>query len=133
MAADRGGGGDRRGANTGGAGQTPDDAFKTRLRDLDARLRRVRRTGAPPEPAERRGTAIGLAFRLAVELVAGLAVGGAIGWYLDRWLGTLPIMLLLFFGLGAVAGILNVVRTARQMQSGVSPEGEDLGPDDDDD
>lgn len=133
MTADRGGGDGRRDADRGEAGRTPDDAFRFRLRDLDAKLRRARRAGVPAEPAQGRGAALGLAFRLAVELVAGLAVGGAIGWFLDRWLGTLPLMLLVFFGLGAAAGILNVFRTAREMQSRVSTQGEDLEPDDEDD
>ena len=120
----------RKGRN--GAGRTSDDRFKSRLRELDARLRKVRRRRRVPEPAERRGAALGLALRLVAELVAGVVVGGAIGWFLDKWLGTLPVMLILFFGLGAAAGILNVIRTARQMQAGTGPTGEDLEPDDED-
>lgn len=125
--------GDDTGGKERGAGRTPDDAFKSRLRELNARLREVRRRREPPVEAERRGGALGLALRLAVELVAGLVVGGAIGWFLDTWLGTLPVMLILFFGLGAAAGILNVIRTARQMQADMGPPGEDLPPDDEDD
>lgn len=101
------------GGRRGGRG-TQDDALDARLRDLGARLHRA----APEQPKEppSRGSALGLAFRLATELVAGLVVGGLIGWFLDNWLGTSPLMLLVFFALGAAAGILNVVRTARQMQ-----------------
>lgn len=130
MAPDKNGGGDRREAESEGR-RTADEAFTSRLRDLGKDLKRVRKPEAA-DPQARRGTALGLAFRLAVELVAGLVVGGAIGWFLDRWLGTLPIFLLLFFGLGTAAGILNVFRTARQMQSGVSDHGRDLGPDHED-
>jgi len=132
MASDaRGEGTDRK--EESGVGRTPDDRFKSRLRELDARLRSVRREQAGPVEAERRSTALGLAFRLVVELVAGLVVGGAIGWFLDKWLGTLPVLFLLFFALGAAAGILNVIRTARQMQAGMGPIGEDLPPGDEDD
>jgi ATP synthase protein I len=46
-------------------------------------------------------------------------VGGGIGWLLDRWLGTLPLFLLVFFVLGAVAGLLNVFRAAKQMNRDV--------------
>lgn len=60
-------------------------------------------------------TPAGWVFRLSVELAAGLVVGGVIGWGLDRWLGTNPLMLILFFLLGAAAGIYNVIRTAMQM------------------
>lgn len=129
MAPDKNGDRDRR--DTEGKGSHADEAFMSRLRDLGRDLRRVRKPEPADDPQARRGTALGLAFRLAVELVAGLVVGGAIGWFIDRWLGTLPIFMLLFFGLGTAAGILNVFRTARQMQAGVSDMGKDLGPDDD--
>ncbi len=69
--------------------------------------------GKPTLPA----TAMGLAFRVGVELVAGLAVGGAMGWFLDGWLGTRPFLMLIFFALGAAAGMLNVFRTARAMNA----------------
>ncbi|MGE0613203.1 MAG: AtpZ/AtpI family protein [Hyphomicrobiales bacterium] len=61
---------------------------------------------------------MGLAFRIATELVAGVLVGTAIGWQLDRWLETSPVMLVIFFGLGTAAGIMNVVRVAKKMQPG---------------
>ncbi len=84
-----------------------------------ARLRRARtETGQ----AQRRGTQLGFAFRLATELVAGFVVGGLIGWFLDDWLGTLPLFLLVFFGLGAAAGILNVVRTAHAMNKAAADD-----------
>jgi ATP synthase protein I len=56
-----------------------------------------------------------MAFKVATEFLAGLLVGGAIGWYLDDWLGTRPVLFLLFFALGAAAGILNVIRQAYRM------------------
>ena len=76
---------------------TPDPSA---LEDLEQRLRRARGDESEPEGDGGRGTSIGLAFRLTTELVAGLVVGGAIGWYLDSWLGTSPWFLLMFFFLG---------------------------------
>ena len=87
--------------------------------DFDERLKRARGSerpaGAGPAPS-----LLGLAFRLATELVAGVVVGVFIGWFLDRWLGTAPLLLIVFFALGTAAGFINVFRTARQMnvQSG---------------
>src|SRR3546814_11800246 len=60
------------------------------LDDLDARLRKAR--GSVDEQARRSemlspnlpGSAMGLAFRVGVELVAGVAVGAGIGYALDR-------------------------------------------------
>ena len=91
-----------------------------RLNDLDDRLRRLRERAPEEEQKDvPRGsapqTAYGFAFRIGVELVVALAVGGGIGWLLDHWLGTLPLFLLVFFVLGAVAGLLNVFRAAKQM------------------
>jgi ATP synthase protein I len=80
------------------------------------------------------GAALGQALRLGVEMVAGVAVGGFIGWALDRWFGTAPLMMVVFLGLGAAAGIMNVMRTAKRMQADAASF-KDLPsvPDDDDD
>jgi len=88
-----------------------------RLADFETRLGRARgRRGDAPE-AQARGSAMGTAFRISSELVVGLLVGGLIGWQLDRWFDTSPVFLLVFFILGAAAGIWNVIRTALAMQS----------------
>ena len=93
-----------------------------RLEELDRKLKGARSTRSGPVRAERRGTQLGLAFRLATELVAGFVVGGIIGWQLDTWFGTMPLFLLVFFGLGAAAGILNVVRTAKAMNEATTED-----------
>jgi ATP synthase protein I len=64
---------------------------------------------------------LGIAFRIAVELVASLAVGLAIGWGIDRLLGTKPWGLIAFFFIGAAAGVLNVYRAAQGLGSGTPP------------
>tara|TARA_B100000427_G_scaffold40433_1_gene29165 strand:- start:575 stop:934 length:360 start_codon:yes stop_codon:yes gene_type:complete len=58
-------------------------------------------------------SALGLAFRVGIELVSAVAVGLGIGWLLDRWLDTKPWLMLVFIILGGCAGILNVYRMAR--------------------
>jgi ATP synthase protein I len=75
--------------------------------------------GGPPRGA------LGLGFRMAIELVAALCVGGALGWVVDRALGTRPWGLIVFFLLGVAAGMLNVFRTARDMIFGSPPSGRD--------
>jgi ATP synthase protein I len=53
-----------------------------------------------------------LGFRLSSELVAGVLVGAALGWGIDRLLSTSPFGLIVFLLLGFVAGVVNVVRSA---------------------
>ena len=47
---------------------------------------------------------------VGVALVAATAVGLAIGYGLDRWLGTSPWLTMVFTLLGIVAGFLNLFR-----------------------
>ncbi len=101
---------------------------RSALEELDERLRKARGDQDDDESEDRRSTSIGLAFRLTTELVAGLVVGIAIGWGLDRWLGTMPWFVLLFLFLGMTAGILNVVKTARRMNT-VKAEDDKAGGD----
>nr|WP_245215912.1 AtpZ/AtpI family protein [Pararoseomonas baculiformis] len=52
----------------------------------------------------------GIGFRAGVEVVSALVVGAALGFGLDRWLGTFPWLFLVFFLVGGAAGVLNVYR-----------------------
>ena len=54
---------------------------------------------------------------MSTELVAAVLVGTIIGFILDNWFGTKPWLILIFFFVGVVAGILNVIRSAKNMQS----------------
>ena len=59
---------------------------------------------------------IGSAFKMSTELVAAVIVGSIIGFIFDNWFGTTPWLILTFFFVGVVAGILNVIRSAKKMQ-----------------
>ena len=58
---------------------------------------------------------IGIAFRLGVEMVSALIVGGLMGWGIDKLLGTKPWFIIIFFLFGAIAGMLNVVKTGKKI------------------
>lgn len=83
---------------------------------FEERLRAARSRQGLEGPVPQTGSAAGLSgamgigLRVGVELVAALAVGVAIGYGLDRWLGTTPWMLALFVVLGGAAGVANVWR-----------------------
>ena len=53
---------------------------------------------------------------MVIELVSGLGIGFAIGYGLDRLLGTLPLFLILFVLLGMGAGIKVMLGTANEIQ-----------------
>ena len=88
------------------------------LERLEARLKEARGEAQAKDSGggpltQTPGSALGLAFRVGVELVSALAIGLAIGWALDAWLDTRPWLMVVFIFLGGAAGILNVYRMAR--------------------
>jgi len=87
------------------------------LEALSDRLRDARGAARPDEDGpRRRSRAEGVAWRLAVEMVSAFAVCGFIGWWLDKWFGTLPWAMLTGLLLGGVAGLTNAFRVARAIQ-----------------
>ena len=88
----------------------PED-FKTRLKIAKLKIRKQVQLDS-----EKRGSFMGNAFKLGTELVAAVAVGTIIGFILDNWFDTKPWLIVIFFFLGAAAGMLNVIRTANRMQ-----------------
>ena len=61
-------------------------------------------------------SAMGTAFKISTELVAAVAVGTIIGFILDKTFGTKPWLILIFFFVGVIAGIINVFKSAKNMQ-----------------
>ncbi len=94
---------------------TDEAALSARLRHLGERLEHNRLSTPPETPASRPNTnasALAQGLRLSTELVAGVVVGGLIGWFLDRTLGISPWGFIVFVLLGFVAGLLNLMRSA---------------------
>ena len=58
----------------------------------------------------------GKALKISTELVASVVVGSTIGFLLDNWFDTKPLLTICFFIMGVAAGILNVFRSAKKMQ-----------------
>ena len=73
---------------------------------------------------------MGIAFRIGLELVSALAVGVGIGYLLDLWLETKPWFLVVFFFIGAAAGVVNVYRAAGSI--GLVPPTDEAGTGNDD-
>ena len=58
---------------------------------------------------------LGKALKISTELVASVFVGAIMGFLLDSWFDTKPLLTICFFFIGVVAGILNVFRSAKRM------------------
>ena len=91
--------------------------------DLRARLNRLAgelKGRAPPPASESKpapktggsaaGSAMSLGLRAGSEFVSAVIIGLGIGWVLDRATGAKPAFLIVFFLIGVVAGIWNVIR-----------------------
>ena len=89
----------------------PKDQFKTRLKIAKSKAKAKYSTNNNGS-----NSSIGTAFKMSTELVAAVAVGTIIGFILDNWFGTKPWLILIFFFVGVIAGIMNVIKSAKKMQ-----------------
>ena len=100
-----------------------DDEDRAKLNDLSARLSAVRAGEAEKEASAEatretsQGVSIGM--RIGIELLAAVLAGGAIGFFIDRWLNTKPVFLLAFLVLGFTAGVMDVLRVIKGLDSAV--------------
>ena len=89
----------------------PNDRFKTRLKIAKEKLKSKDLNKRMEQKSN-----IGNAFKMSTELVSAVAVGTIIGFILDNWFGTKPWLILIFFFVGVIAGIMNVIKSAKNMQ-----------------
>ena len=87
------------------------DQFKTRLEIAKSKFLKKNSPNDRDPPSS-----IGTAFKLSTELVSAVVVGTIIGFILDKTFGTKPWLILIFFFIGVIAGITNVIRSAKNMQ-----------------
>jgi ATP synthase protein I len=83
------------------------------FKDFDARMRRARGEVEPETGSK--GFAGSAGMHVGIELVAGLIGGTLIGYGLDSWFGTWPVLAIAFFFLGAAAGMANAYRYIRRL------------------
>lgn len=87
-----------------------------RLKALEAKIAALKEPAEEKHHSEEHYSQAQLAWRMVVELVAGLGIGFGIGYGLDTLLGTTPIFLVLFIFFGLAAGVLTMVRSAKEVQ-----------------
>lgn len=103
-------------------GKPTDGDLEHRLRSLERRIEEESAelrdaVGPTANPAGNASAkAYGRGVRLVSEFVAGILVGGFLGWVFDQLLGTTPLGLIIFILLGFASGILNMARASQRAQ-----------------
>ena len=87
------------------------EKFKTRLEIAKKKI-----SDNENKNSDKKASLLGVAFKMSTELVAAVLVGSIIGFIVDSWFGTKPWLILTFFFVGVIAGVLNVIRSAKNMQ-----------------
>ncbi|MDC1538463.1 AtpZ/AtpI family protein [Pelagibacteraceae bacterium] len=91
-------------------------AFKMKdIKELDSKIKNLSKKTRKVVSESSSSSSLGIAMKLSSEMVAAVFVASLIGYYLDKWLETEPFFLIILFFLGAITGILNVVRTSKMI------------------
>ncbi len=99
------------------------DALHQKLQDVDARRNPVEE----PKKERTHYAYIGIAYRMVIEMAAGIGIGFGIGYGLDYWLGTEPWFLVVMTIFGFVAGIKVMLESAREFEAKRKNEEENGG------
>ena len=86
------------------------EKISTRLEIAKKKIKNVQKDNIGSNAAS-----LGKALKISTELVAAVVVGSTIGFLLDNWFDTKPLLTICFFFMGVAAGILNVFRSAKKM------------------
>jgi ATP synthase protein I len=105
--------------------ETDQDDPKARLDALERKLADKRAAMAPKPHMDEHYSQAQQAWRMVIELVAGLGIGFGMGYGLDAAFGTSPFLMVIFIFLGFAAGIQTMMRTAKEMNGSPEAEGSD--------
>ena len=100
--------------------ENPDPAgTRQRVEEMEAKLKAARAANPRPSHNEPPSNVMsqrqtGVAYRILVDMIAGLLVGGFLGYWLDRWQGWAPYSLVIGLVVGFAAGVNNAWRAIRQ-------------------
>ena len=86
------------------------EKISTRLEIAKKKIKNVQKDNIGSNAAS-----LGKALKISTELVASVVVGTTIGFLLDNWFDTKPMLTICFFFIGVGAGILNVFKSAKKM------------------
>lgn len=86
--------------------------LKDKLKKLDEKIADIKAENNPqiesPSPS-----GIKYVSLITVELLAGLCVGGFIGYQIDKFFTTKPLFFIMFMVLGLAGGFVNILRSIK--------------------
>ncbi len=85
------------------------------LKEIKDKVKKLKNDIEKKKLEEKNVSPLGVAMKMGTEFVAAVFVASFIGFYIDKWLETTPIFIIIFFIIGSVAGILNVVRSSKMI------------------
>ena len=95
--------------------KSPRDDLENRLNNINKRLGRDVNKQEASEIKKPGNSGMAQGMRIASEFVSAILVGAAIGYAIDWFFDIAPFAMILFLLLGFVAGVLNVMRAAKDM------------------
>ena len=85
------------------------------IKEIKEKVKKLKDELKSKELKKEGSSSMGIALKMGTEFVAAVFVASFIGFYVDKWLETTPVFIIIFFIIGSVAGILNVVRSSEMI------------------
>ena len=100
-----------------------------KLQALGERLDKARKVEEKkaPKPKTKGDRSMARAYKVGIELMVAMFVSLAAGFFLDKYLETTPLFIIIFFLLGVAAGFRNVYKAAQMMGNQSSSDEENQG------
>lgn len=96
------------------------------LAELDARIKAAKGEDKVDPKSGKDFNGAEMGWRMVIELVTGICLGGGIGYMIDHYAGTMPFGLITFIFLGFAAGVKTMLNTARAYQKSSSETSEHM-------
>ena len=85
------------------------------IKEIKEKVKKLKDELKSKELKKEGSSSMGIALKMGTEFVAAVFVASFIGFHVDKWPQTTPIFIIIFFIIGSVAGILNVVRSSKMI------------------
>ena len=89
---------------------------RSKIKNLKDRINKLDNSSDLKKNKIENKSGISFGFRIGIEIVSALVIGTTIGIIVDKFFGSSPFGLIIFFILGAFAGFLNIYRVFRRIE-----------------